>query len=814
VTPERYAQAKGVFLQAVALDPARRGDFLAQACAGDEPLRREVESLLAHHDPQTILSAATVDVPRSQRAGAAPGAGGTAPPQDTGALRIGRAAATASGALFSYLFGSARRKAIAVAVACVAVVGLAWLVHGLIYRAMQAKLEQELSTLLAAEVEALKLWFASQRSNAQTTAADPAVRRLIARLAETAGRGPAGTAALLAAAELSELRTQLQPVLQEQGYQGFVVFDAQRRIIAALEDTLIGDTRLAAGADALAPAFGQAPVAAMVLPFASLMPLPDVDGQYRSGVPTMFALAPVRDENQKVMAALALRILPERDFTRILNVARAGQTGETYAFDRSGRLLSESRFDDQLKRAGLIPDLPDSRSILLVELRDPGADLTRGRRAVQRRSEQPLTRMAAAAITGQSGVDVAGYRDYRGVSVVGAWTWLDDYQLGVATEIDAREAFAPLRYLTVIVGAVFSLLTVAVIATLWSSFFVVRLRCAVVEAQQLGQYTLEQKIGEGGMGQVYLARHALLKRPTAVKVLAPSRSTPQAIARFEREVQLASQLTHPNTIEIYDFGRTPEGIFYYAMEYLPGITLDQLVRLEGALPPSRAVCILRQVCAALQEAHEIGLIHRDIKPQNIMLCERGGECDFVKVLDFGLVKPVGDPGAPQITAGFQISGTPLYMAPEMLREPQNADARADIYALGVVGFHLLTGRDPFEAADLIELFHQVATADRPRPSQHAREPIPPRLDQLILECLAKDPAHRPASVAEMLVVLDSDLGLAPWTKDRARQWWSQRPGGLPSTPGGSARHGLETTSSADTHERPRVAESRSCQDGH
>jgi serine/threonine-protein kinase len=278
------------------------------------------------------------------------------------------------------------------------------------------------------------------------------------------------------------------------------------------------------------------------------------------------------------------------------------------------------------------------------------------------------------------------------------------------------------------------------------------------------------------MGHVYLARHALLKRPTAIKLLRPEQTSPLTIARFEREVQLTSQLTHPNTIEIFDFGRTPEGLFYYAMEYLPGLTLAELVRQEGPLPAARVIYILRQVCGSLKEAHGSGLIHRDIKPQNIMLCERGGQWDFVKVLDFGLVKQTLDAQAPQLTAEQQVSGTPLYIAPEVWSQPDQADARADIYALGIVGFHLLTGSDPFEADTIGQLFHLVTTCDPPSPSSRTDARIPAQLDQLILACMAKDPRERPATIDAILAVLESDLGLPRWMPAQAQAWWAQRHG--------------------------------------
>jgi hypothetical protein len=772
---ELHERAKAVFLEAVALPPAQRGAFAARECAEDEALRQEVESLLAHHDPQTLLLETTA-ASRGQADGPSPGPGRAA----AEGTAVGRKSERISGLIFAQLFGNLRRRYAAVLAASGFLLVLGTLVYSQVQRATKVKLEQELTTLLAADVEALRIWMTFQEATAAAIAADPDVRRLAAQLTQSSDGNPPAAPSRMAD-ELRQLRAQLQPLLEMHGYEGFLLVDRQGRIVAANADWLMGDVRLAADDPLLDQVFGDAARPALLPPRPSLTALHDQDGEYRAGVPVMFAIAPVRSDGRSAVAGLGLRIQPERAFTRILSVARAGQTGDTYAFDRSGRLLSESRFDDQLRAIGLIPDQPQSRSILNVELRDPGADLTRGRRPVRRRSELPLTRMAAAAVAGQDGVDVQGYRDYRGVTVVGAWTWLDDYQFGVATEIAAQEAFEPLRYLNLIFGGLFLVIAAAVGAALASSFAAARLHREVSHARQVGQYTLQKPIGAGGMGQVYLARHALLKRPTAIKLLRPDQASPKTIARFEREVQLTSQLTHPNTIEIFDFGRTPEGLFYYAMEYLPGLTLAELVRQEGPLPAERAVHILRQVCGSLREAHGIGLIHRDIKPQNIMLCERGGLWDFVKVLDFGLVKQVSGADAAQLTADQQVSGTPLYIAPEVWSQPHQADARADIYALGVVGFQLLTGRDPFEAETFAELFHLVTTCDPPLPSSRSDARIPAPLDALIRACMAKDPGGRPATIDAVLAVLESDLGLPRWTPGQAQAWWAQRHPAAPRT---------------------------------
>ena len=234
------------------------------------------------------------------------------------------------------------------------------------------------------------------------------------------------------------------------------------------------------------------------------------------------------------------------------------------------------------------------------------------------------------------------------------------------------------------------------------------------QAERVGPYRLTARLGHGAMGVVWEARHALLRRPTAVKLLAPGTEGERALARFEREVQLTAGLTHPSTIAIYDYGRTADGVFYYAMELLRGINLGQLIDLDGPIPPGRVVHLLRQACGALTEAHAAGLIHRDIKPANLMLCIYGGIPDFLKVLDFGLVKEIGDvesakdrtPGSSDaaLSQDGSLLGTPLYMAPEGMSDPGSVDARSDIFALGAVGYFLLTGKSPFPGRTAIEVF--------------------------------------------------------------------------------------------------------------
>jgi len=288
------------------------------------------------------------------------------------------------------------------------------------------------------------------------------------------------------------------------------------------------------------------------------------------------------------------------------------------------------------------------------------------------------------------------------------------------------------------------------------------------EARQLGQYSLEEKIGEGGMGTVYRARHAMLRRPTAVKLLSGDGSEEQ-LRRFEREVQLTARLTHPNTISVYDYGRTPDGVFYYAMELLDGLTLEDLVRRHGAQAPGRVIHILSQACGALREAHGIGLIHRDIKPANIYLCRRGDIPDFVKVLDFGLVRQTKTNGELSQTNLNAVVGTPLYLAPEAIVTPHQIDARADLYALGCVAYFLATGVTPFSGQTAVEVCaHHLHTPPVP-PS--ARHPVPEDLERVILSCLAKDPAERPQSAQALSQALERCVDRGAWRESDAEAWW-------------------------------------------
>jgi len=300
------------------------------------------------------------------------------------------------------------------------------------------------------------------------------------------------------------------------------------------------------------------------------------------------------------------------------------------------------------------------------------------------------------------------------------------------------------------------------------------LRAQLHQARKLGQYQLVRKLGEGGMGEVHLAEHQLLKRPCALKLMkcgAGSGADPVALARFEREVRSAARLRHPNTIDVYDYGHTEDGTFYYVMEYIEGMNLSDLVRRTGPLPPGRVIYLFRQICAGLAEAHALGLVHRDLKPANVYVAVQGGESDVAKVLDFGIVKLTQDPDAAELTDAQTVSGTPLFMAPEQAMGHSSLDARADIYALGAMMYFALTGRPPFAGINSIAVIGAHIGEPVVPPSQHCPG-LPEDLERVILCCLAKKPYGRFSTVKLLGEALAACASAQDWGPSRASAWWS------------------------------------------
>jgi len=689
--------------------------------------------------------------------------------------------------------------------------GAGWWADRQLRRTIQAELRGDLQSTLDANVTALEIWMENQKRIAAGLAEEPRFQAVTLELFERSATSITNRSAFGELSRQLIARERLAERLRTLGYGMAQLVSTNLTVIA---DTGRGRGRqgesvpteleskyrelLATGEPVLITPFKLKPRENMGRPpnrpggFRPQRPFGENPDGTNSFAPmrrepppprdltVMQVAAPVKDSEGRTRGVLSLILNPDAEFTRILSVARSDESGETFAFDVEGLMISKSRFDEQLKALKLLKNEPEAVSALTLQLRDPGGDLTQGFTAGTN-TAWPLIHMIEQAIEGGSGVEIEPFRDYRGVPTVGAWRWLPKYGFGVGTKLDASEAYRPLRLVRSVFLILFLLLVVAslviLLFSIWQVIWRRRLTEAELKARQLGQYKLSEKIGAGGMGVVYKAHHALLRRETAIKLLLPDKADPAAIARFEQEVRLTCRLTHPNTIQVFDYGHTPDGIFYYAMEYLDGLNLHDLVHRYGAQPQERVVHILRQICESLTEAHGIGLIHRDIKPANVFLCDRGGIPDSVKVLDFGLVKHVSaqsdQPAITEIPGADGIVGTPNFIAPEAIKDCNQSDARSDLYSLGALGYFILTGREVFDGDSIAELCRQHLTETPVPPGARIGKTFDPQLESLLMRCLEKDPAVRPQTARELGQLLFACPMAEQWSPESRAAWWTE-----------------------------------------
>ncbi len=649
--------------------------------------------------------------------------------------------------------GSAQRawRRLLLALAALALGGAAvlWLVR--------YQIEQEvggaLSAVLKSQAQIVRGWVEERQLDARLTAS----RAELVKFASELGAG--GTSA--GASEVAALRAVIAQMLDDDAEtdwwlttaQGEVVLaakgdEADRRVVSELLDPL--SLAVKTGKPQFLPPFlaqgGTNPFMAFIVP----IPAPD-------GRPST--------------AALVVRKDPRGSFSKLFLAGRIGATGETYAFDAEARMISESRNLTELKR--LRPDLTNATtSVFTVHLRNYAAGPPGTPPAAL-----PMTAAAAAAIAGHSGLDLKGYRNARGITTLAAWMPLPDLGFYLLTRQSASEAYRPLYVLWSVFGLVLLGLAVAIVLLARATRKGEQSSRRVAEAEKLvealGQYQLGEKLGQGGMGEVYQAHHAMMRRPTAVKLML-NQDDAADLARFEREVVLTCQLTHPNTVALYDFGRTEDGRIYYAMEYLEGLPLDALLKTYGPLPAGRVVYLLAQASGALAEAHGKGVIHRDLKPANLFVAQRGGVPDFIKVLDFGLAKHFDkQPGDLAITMGNVMSGTPAYMSPEVLGQKSEIDGRSDLYAMGCILYELLTGKPPFMAGAMFDLLrmHLEQTPELPSLRNPSAQ-VPADLEAVVMRALAKDPAQRQQSAAQLRRELLACACAREWNEERAQAWWA------------------------------------------
>lgn len=655
----------------------------------------------------------------------------------------------------------------------VVLLGVTLYVGWLVRESVRESIRNSLQTVLAANINALELWLTEQRETAKQYAAEDRLRSIavevLRRHSRTDDEAPSAATIESGSNETDYLR-ELTRRLDDAGYLGWAIVDPLGRVLQSSGGRFNQGTiplgkklfdRLTAGK------------ASVTRPFEILIRSDGPDDDRQSSLAVMCALAPVRNDLQ-TNGSLALMIDPSQQFSKILSVAQMGDSGETYAFDSQALMISRSRFESQLARAGLLT--AGESSPLKVHVRDPNVDIRELDTAPGVPTTWAMTRMADSASRGGDGYDVVGYNNYCGVPVVGAWRWLPDYDFGVASELDVDEAFAPLQILRNSFVALLAAVLIAA-AVLLALAWITRPRDVDSERveelkRRLGQYDLRQRIGRGGMGTVYLGAHGLLDRKVAIKVLENADATERSLARFQREVQLSARLMHPNTIEIYDFGRTEEGTFFYVMEFVDGISLEQLVDYYGRQPAERVIYLLLQICGSISEAHAAGMVHRDIKPANVLLTSRSGIHDLVKVLDFGLAKQI-DQESMQLTRVDSLTGTPLYMSPEAIRDAASADALSDIYSIGAVGYTLLTGTAPFDGESSTDVCARKLHEEPESPEQKVGQPLARDLQSILLRCLKLDPSQRPQSVQQLATELLGCKDSPHWTQADAALWWRE-----------------------------------------
>ncbi|MEE2935896.1 MAG: protein kinase [Planctomycetota bacterium] len=457
-------------------------------------------------------------------------------------------------------------------------------------------------------------------------------------------------------------------------------------------------------------------------------------------------------EGGKPLGGVMLLLDPIAEFEACFSGSNLGETAESIAFGPAAQLIYSSSYKQDHQGRDTLPAA--GQEMLGVPLR---------------KRNGTLTTIADQATRGGSGIAQDAVDDYRGKSVLAAWQWLPKHQLGLAVKIESAEVMSAWKRLCWAWSA-FVILLVTAVAGGYRWLGREKSVCNHgTGIRQLGQYELRQMVGQGGMGAVYRGTHRLLQRDVAIKVLEATQLSEKAASRFEREVQMTARLCHPNTIDIYDYGRTEEGTFFYVMEFIDGITLQELVDQFGAQPPGRVIHLMLQICGSLAEAHQQGMVHRDIKPSNILLTARAGLYDMIKVLDFGLVKNIHET-AMELTLSDGITGTPMYMSPESVRDAAMADQRSDLYSVGAVGYTLLTGQPTFDSDSSVDVCLKQLTEMPLKPEDRLGKPLPTDLQNVLMSCLRKDPNERPRSIEDLQSAL-LHCKADDWVRGDALQWW-------------------------------------------
>ena len=805
----RYARVRELFLAAEEMSPQEQEAFLKIQTAGDPELFDEVRSLLEEHDadsarlegeraiPAPAPPTSSVTPPVHLRRGSqtvhgsdttrrGPLVGATKPgriaPQKTADITRHGAERTHASPRYgntpvprqapSALLWQARtrkhRRRTSGWLWLAALLPTA-LIGGWTYRQVESTINQNVQEELTSVADTFAL------------ASDRFLRDKV-QLVESWSRQPGIRDAILQLAEISQVESSLEKLrdapqtdqIQMQlqllsGFQDvkFVVWNDSYKVISSLlpDRADVGNPVHPSGAANLARVMSGETVL-----FGPARLINNTDGFVpETNQPVMAIIAPISNESGIVVAALLVRgIGMYSEFSQMFDQAANAGQWDAYAVDAMGVMLTASTRAESLSTMNQL-DVAAEQIACNLRVADPGVYLSDRNRSTINRSICPLTIAAAGATLGQSDVRTRAYPNYAGHKVVGAWRWIPAWQMGIIIEQGADSAFATIGIVR------FGFLTLGTL--LFITAFTVAAKLAKISTAEhaavhpLSRYEVLNELGSGGMGVVYRVRHRQLGRDAALKVLRGDRHNKEDQLRFDREAKLAASLSNPHIVTIYDYGRSDEGESFCVMQLLNGLTLHEVVARSGFQPVGRVLFIINQICDALVEAHAMNLLHRDIKPQNVMLSLDASVGDWAVVFDFGLAKPLERDVSVFQTTETIWSGTPMYMAPERFRAPSQMDPRSDIYSVGCVAYYLLCGRPPFIESDPESLFALIIGEQPLSIAIHRGENVPADVNDLVLKCMAKSADDRYASIKQLSDCIAQLRSKHPWSFEQATEWW-------------------------------------------
>lgn len=768
--PELYAKAKELFIELVEKSPKEREKALKGLEADQTELERTVRDLLASHVSRTLFSGATGKASET-----------TTQSKSISTLGLRR--------ISSNLVGGTLPIALAVAAALL-LYGFSAYLHRELYKQIRDETKIGLESMAEQKAVLLVQWVRGNQLRlddwGKQRELQECVQSLNTRLQDTNNKPQDGKELLSTASEHTSIKLFLDNLVRNRSAPAgkkndaaelaasdlkFAIWNRSMILISDWQyensDVDLGGIATPIGASLLMQAFDtQKTTVELPRPTADTIskeyPL-EVNEQYLMFFIPIFS----QQDPSEVIAVMMVR--SERFLADLQSLISASVHSDSncYLLDDRGSIATHARDLDQLKQLPVFAENRVVHGAHVMEARDPGGDLLEGFVPGTSQEEWAWTKPGKTVSQAKSGSDMEGYRDYRGKDVVGAWHWIEPLQRLLVLELPKGTAYKTLGFIDRAFRIVYSIpLAVAFVLGLLS------LRRSLTKMdltnKSIGAYKLKEKIGEGGLGIVYKAEHLLLGRTAAIKLIKEPFANAGAMLRFEREVRLAARLNHPNTVSIYDFGVSTSGLPYCAMELVEGVNLAYFIGYDPSISADRCIWLLRQIGGAIEEAHESGLIHRDIKPQNIMVCQRGQLCDLVKVVDFGLAKTLADNVSRDVTATRVLIGTPGFIAPERFETPWIADPRIDIFAFGVLGVYLLSGKVPVLGTTHQSLLQQLQLG---RFRDLCEDRHFSNLVALLACCMAPDPIDRPRSMNEVVTRLESIASFLPWNENLAERWW-------------------------------------------